>query len=264
MTVTDAGEAPSAIDPRLRARRIAVRRDEGRRRLHRLTILGAVAAVMVLAFGVTRSPFLDVDRVQVTGASHTPIDAVRRASGIRTHSPMTDVNLDAARRGVLALPWVRSVSVQRQWPGHVKITIAERTPVAVVTAGTAGFALVDGDGRVLELSPTPTPGYVLLANVPLPGAPGSTLDASAGSALAVATALPADLAAKVSTVAVQGDDVTLRLIAGGVVRLGPSTDLEAKMRAAITVLNDADLDNLCAVDVRVPSLASLTRGKGCL
>ena len=222
LTVTETAPDTAAIDPRLRARRIAVRRDEGRRRLRRLTGLGVVAAAVVLALGVTRSPVLDVDRLEVTGAAHTPTDVVQHATGIRRHAPMTDVDLDRARQGVLALPWVRSVSITRDWPATVKVVVAERTAVAVVTAGSAGFALVDGDGRVLETSAAAPAGFMLLANVPTPGPPGTSIDSSASEALEVARVVPASLRPKVSTVVVQTDGVELRLVAGGVVRLGPA------------------------------------------
>lgn len=264
MNVAERRAGIGTIDPRLRARRIAVRRDEGRRRLRRLSGLGAVAAVALLVFGLTRSPVLDVDRVRVAGAQHTPAELVQRASGIRRHAPMTDVDLDRARRGVLALPWIRTVSITRSWPGTVDIVVTERTAVAAVAAGDRGFSLVDADGRVLDVSATPPAGYVVLANVPAPGAPGSTLDATVGPALDVARALPPTLREKVSTIVPDNDGVTLRLVAGGVVRLGDATDLGAKLRAADTVLREADTKNLCAVDVRVASAPSLTRGKPCL
>ena len=64
-----------------------------------------------IGLGVTQSPVLDVDRITVTGAAHTPVDVVRAASGIHVHRPMTGVDLDRARRGILALPWVQNVSV---------------------------------------------------------------------------------------------------------------------------------------------------------
>jgi cell division protein FtsQ len=254
----------AAIDPRLRARRISVRRDAGRRRLRRLGWLGAIAAAIVLAVGVTRSPVLDVDRVQVSGATHTSADTIRTATGIKKHEPMTDVDLAKARAGVLALPWVKTVSIKRNWPASVSVVVTERTAIAVIAAGPAGFALVDGDGRVLELSPAPTPGYVMLANLPVPGAPGTTIDASAGDVLAVARVLPPTLREKVSTVVAEPDGVALRLVAGGVVHLGPATDLAVKLRDADTVLAEVDTKNLCAVDVRVPGAPSLTRGKSCL
>jgi len=264
LSVADVGSGVRAIDPRLRARRIAVRRDEGRRRLRRATGRGAVVLVAVVLFGVTRSPVLAVDHVQVSGVQHTPADAVQRASGIHRHAPMTDVDLDRARQGVLALPWVRTVYISRAWPNTVKIVVTERSAVAAIPAGNSGFSLVDGEGRVLESSPTLPAGYVVLANVPPPGEPGTNIDAAASDALEVARALPASLRAKVSTIAQGADGVTLRLVAGGLVRLGDANDLGAKLRAADTVLSEADTKNLCAVDVRVASAPSLTRGKPCL
>jgi cell division protein FtsQ len=256
LTVTEQPATDPGIDPRLRARRIAVRREEGRKRLQRLGILGVVAVVAALAVAVTRSPFLDVDRIPVTGATHTPPEAVQQATAIRRHEPMTDVDLDAARRGVLALPWIRTVSVARKWPSTVEVVISERIPVAAVTAGSLGFVLVDGDGRVLEASPGPPPGFLLLANVPTPGPPGTSLDPSASNALAVARAMSESLRAKVSTIAVDGDGVSLRLIAGGVVQLGAATEVTAKLRAADTVLTSLDNARVCVIDVRVPSAPS--------
>ena len=264
MSIAEPGTRPSTMDPRLRARRIAVRRDEGRRRLRRLTGLGVVAAVAVLTFAVTRSPVLDVDRVQVQGAQHTPADAVQRASGVRLHAPMTDVDLDRARRGVLALPWVRTVSVTRSWPASVKIVVTERVAVAAIAAGNAGFSLVDADGRVLESSPTLPAGYVLLVNVPTPGAPGTNVDPSAADALGVARSMSPALRTRVSTIVPDADGVTLRLVAGGVVRLGDGNDLTAKLRAADTVVREADLTDVCTIDVRVAAAPSLTRGKPCV
>ena len=264
MSVVEPGARPVTVDPRLKARRIAVRRDEGRRRLRRLGSLGAVAAAALLTFAVTRSPVLDVDRVEVHGAMHTQSDAVQRASGIRRHAPMTDVDLDRARRGVLALPWVRTVSVTRSWPATVKIVVTERVAVAAIAAGNAGFSLVDADGRVLESSPTLPAGYVLLVNVPTPGAPGTEVDPSASDALGVARAMSESLRSRVSTIVPDADGVTLRLIAGGVVRLGDGDDLAAKLRAADTVLSEADTTGVCTIDVRVASAPSLTRGKPCL
>ena len=262
MSVTDA-PPPPAMDPRLRARRIAIRRDEGRRRLRRVTLLAAVAAATLIGLGLTQSPVLDVDRITVTGAVHTPVDVVRVASGIRVHRPMTGVDLDRARRGILALPWVQNVSVARRWPASIRVSITERAPVAAVPAGQSGFALVDRTGRVLDTSPAPPPGFPVLANVPPAGPPGTALAPEATDALTVATLLLPPLVPKVAAVAVAPDGVELQLAAGGKVRLGPATDVLAKLVAADTVLTQVDVTHLCALDVRVASAPSLTQGQSC-
>ncbi|MCA1656298.1 MAG: FtsQ-type POTRA domain-containing protein, partial [Actinobacteria bacterium] len=112
-------EAPARlpIDPRIRQRRIAVRRDEGRRRLRLL--VAAVATVTLAGAGVaaTHSALLDVDHVVLTGAAHTSRGDVLAAAGFDHHRFMVDVDGAAIGRRVRALPWVGRAQVARRWPG---------------------------------------------------------------------------------------------------------------------------------------------------
>ncbi len=257
--------APAAIDPRIRARRIAVRRSDARKRLRRLiafaSAMGVLAAVMI----TLRSPLLDVDRITVSGADHTGVDVVRAATGIARHVPMIDVDTGSARSKLLALPWVADALVTRHWPGTVEVRIKERTPVAAEPAGQGGFALIDATGRVLGIEAAPPAGVVQLAGLPPAGQPGTTEPAAAAPALSIARSLPASLLPRVSSIVItQGGDVDLRLVDAGSVRLGAPDDLPAKFLAALTVLEQVDLTNVCAIDVRVPTAPSLTRGSPCL
>lgn len=255
---------PKAIDPRFRARRIAVRRDEGRRRLRRLTVLGSVCGAVVLAFGVTRSPFLDVDRVQVVGATHTPVELVQSASGVQRHQAMTDVQLARAEEGVLALPWVSAVEVTRHWPGTIRINVTERSAIAAVPDVSGLLVLVDRDGRLLERVVAAPPGVVVFADIASGAELGTELDGTADAMLTVASQLPTALVATVESVApAEGGGVDLHLGEGGRVHLGPPDDLADKLTAVLTVLEQVDLMDLCSIDVRVPSAPSLTRGNRC-
>jgi len=49
-----------------------------------------------------------------------------------------------------------------------------------------------------------------------------------------------------------------------VVRLGTVEDLPAKLLAALTVLEQVELTDVCVIDVRVPTAPSLTRASPCL
>lgn len=258
-------ERPSTapIDPRIRARRIAVRRDEGRRRLHRLVALGVVLAVGVACLAVTRSPLLDVDRVTVDGATHTPPEAIQSATGIARHSPMADLDLDRAEQRVLALPWVKTATVSRHWPGTVEVSVVERKAVAAAPSAGGGFVLVDSEGRLLERVGAPPAGVAALVDVAPAGAPGDTLDPAASGALIVASALPPELAPQVTGVVAVPDGIVLRLAIGGSARLGNGDDLTAKLLAVATFLEQVDLTDLCTLDVRVPSAPTLTRGTPC-
>jgi cell division protein FtsQ len=223
--------------------------------------MGVLAAAMISL----RSPLLDVDRITVIGADHTGVDAVRAASGVRRHVPMIDVDTGEAREKLLALPWVAEVSVAKRWPSTIEVRIRERTAVATEPAGQGGFALLDVTGRVLGVEPAPPVGLVQLAGLPPAGEPGSAAPPEAEAALTVARSLPASLLPRVVTVvAVEGGAVDLRLADAGVVHLGPPDSLPAKVLAAMTVLEQVDLTDVCTIDVRVPTAPSLTRGAPCL
>jgi cell division protein FtsQ len=170
---------------------------------------------------------------------------------------------------VLALPWVESVSVQREWPATVRVSVVERTPVAVVSAGQgdhAGeiWALVDRAGRMLQTIGAVPPDVVLLEGVAGSSTAGSLLEPTAEGLLKVAAALPPRLSAHVASVALADSGVELHLRERGVVRIGTADDLGAKLVAASTVLGQVELRGLCVIDVRVPLAPSLTRAGSCL
>ncbi len=247
------------IDPRIRQRRIAVRRQEGRRRLRLLVGIASVTGLLVGGWGATRSPLLDVDGIDVEGAARTPREDLVAASGIRFGQPMVDVDERGAVRGLSALPWVRTVSVERRWPDSIVIRVVERDPVAAAPAPD-GWALVDATGQVLALLTSVPSNLLALDGIPPAGPPGSVLGGSASDLLAVAAAVPADLRPRVSAVqAAPEGGVELRLQPEGTVRLGPPRQLDDKFRATLTVLGQVDTNALATLDVRIPESPVLTR-----
>jgi cell division protein FtsQ len=246
------------IDPRLRARRIAVKRDEGRRRLRRLLAAGVVAAVLTAGAVATRSPLLDVDHLTVRGAGRTPVGAVVEASGIEIGDPMTDVDAGGATARIETLPWVADANVRRRWPGRVELVVTEREPVAGVAAGER-WAVVDGTGRVLEHVTEQPAGLPVLSSGAAVGEPGTAVGPEAADGLAVASALPPPLAERVAVVRAGEGTVRLELRPAGVVELGGIAQLEEKLLAVLTVLDDVDPAALATLDVRVPTAPVLTR-----
>ena len=250
------------MDPRIRRRRVEVRRQEGRRRLRVLVGVTAAAAVGVGGWAATQSPLLDLDRVVVEGGVHTAAEEARFASGLRLGEPLLDVDEAAVVRGVETLPWVERATVRRRWPGEVRIRLVERAPVAVTGVENGGTALVDASGRVLEWVEAPPPGLPLLTGLPPAGPPGSTLSPAGVAALSVAVALPQELRTRIAGVApAEGDrgEVEIRLAPEGSVRLGPPVDLDRKFDAMRAVFAQVDVGNLAVLDVRRPDSPVLTR-----
>ena len=255
-------ESPALpIDPRIRRRRIEVRRDEGRRRRRILVSCVAVAAVLAGGAGATRSPLLDVDRVVLEGAEHTTHDVVVDVGDLASSPPMLDVDTATVARRIEALPWVLEARVRHEWPSTVRVDVVERRPAAVLPAGEGVWALADGTGRVLAVGPDKPAGLPVLGAVPPPGGPGSTVGKETRPSLTVAAAIPDDLRARIADVAaVPGGEVELQLVPpGGVVRLGSPVDLDEKLRVLATVLAKAELADVAVIDLRVPRAPALTR-----
>ncbi|MHB8465247.1 MAG: cell division protein FtsQ/DivIB [Acidimicrobiales bacterium] len=257
------------IDPRIRQRRIQVKREEGRRRLRALTVAGAVFGVVVAVIGVAYSPLLAVRHVRVLGASRTSASAIAAAAGVAGHPSMVEVNSGRAAASVGRLPWVGTATVHRHWPSTVTIVVTERTPVAVVGISN-GPVIVDVTGRVLapaggiNLPVVVADGDPALGGMPggavahpvtagAPGPPGSAVDAIYRPGLAVAAALPATLLARLAKIVVSADaTVRLGLGGGGAVILGGIDGLGDKLLAVETVL-DRDPVGSGTIDVTVPS-----------
>lgn len=254
---------PIEVDPRIRARRIEVKRDEGRRRRHRLIGLVVVTGVLAAGYGFSVSPALDVDRLRVVGAQRADPAAIAFASGVSTGDPMLRVDGGAVARRVEALPWVGHASVRRRWPGTVEVEVVERRAVAQLPATGGGWAQVDASGRVLARSRQPSGSMVLLRGL-VAGRPGTSLDRSARPALRVAAAMGPAMTGLVATVDGRRGEVTITLREGAVVHMGPPEDIAVKLRSLAALLASAPRTcPIATIDVLVPSAPVLTRQEGC-
>jgi cell division protein FtsQ len=225
-------------------------------------LVGLLCIVVATTAGwvALRSPLLDVDRVEVQGASRTPPPDVLHAAHVRRGMAMVDVHEASAVRRLEALPWVARARVRRSWPSTVLISLEERQASAVTSADGSHWDVLDASGRVLEVRDSRPPGLVAIEGVGPAGPPGSTL-ADAGPALRLVLALSPALAARAdAAVALQGGEIALRLLPRGTVRFGRPVDLSAKVRAAETVLAQVDTHDLDTLDVRLPASPVLTRG----
>ncbi|HZM31658.1 MAG TPA: FtsQ-type POTRA domain-containing protein [Acidimicrobiales bacterium] len=269
----DAGTPPDvspvavAVDPRMRSRRIAVRRTAGRKRLKKVTLALGLVALLVVALAASQSPLLDVDRVLVSGTGHTAEAAVRRESGVDIGDSLVSVDPEAVSDRVEALPWVAEAKVSRAWPSTVRIQVIEREATVLVQVTEDRAALVDDEGRVLSIEAHPAdesaPGGeapLVLTGIGGRVAEGERLPAEARDALSVATAVRARMPGVVVSVSTSLDAA---LAEGGEIRFGSTEQLDIKVTAAKTVLADVDLACLETLDVRVPGSPALTRNQTC-
>lgn len=87
--------------------------------------------------------------VNLQGRVHAPLDALAEAVAVERGDPMLSLDLDAIRRRVEAIGWVRQATVWRQLPDTLHIEIVEREAFARWQIDGRVY-LIDAEGKVLE------------------------------------------------------------------------------------------------------------------
>ncbi len=144
------------MDPRISARRAAVSREQGRKRLRIFVIGLAGTALLVGAWFLLHTPLFSARVVTVTGEVHESAAQVVAQAGLASRPPLLDVNAGAVAARIEQLPWVRSAFVDVSWPDAVHIRVTEETPRLVVSMAGGRWATLSADGRVLDVSATRT------------------------------------------------------------------------------------------------------------
>jgi cell division protein FtsQ len=248
---TQARRPRASIDPRIRERRVAVVRAQGRRRLRWVVAIVVLGILGAAAYLLTHSALLDVDHVRITPTQHVSAAQVRLVSGVKQGDPILFVDLGAVAERVERLPWVDKAHVGRRLTGEVDIRVTERSPAAWARRTADQVALVDARGRVLAdapEAPAQLPDLGAVATLP---PPGGRIDPHA--AVGVIGKLPAELRMRVARVVADGGAVTLALRDGPEVRFGSPDQVPAKARAALAVLGTITGPPPAYVDVRVPT-----------
>lgn len=254
--------AALGVDPRIRARRIAVRRAEGRRRLRILLRVCGLVAVAAGAVALARSPLFDLDRVEVTGVEGRHAELVATAAGLEPGTPLVEVDTGSVARAVRSLPWVRRVSVERHWPGTVRLVVEPRVPVAVIPT-SAGAAFVDDEGVVTGFDPLAGRRSDLTRlEIDATVRAGEVVEGAA-PALELIRAIPDDLEAWLDAVVVADDGLGLRLVGGVEVLVGDLASPDDIVTSLRAVLAGVDRKCLAVIDLRMPDLVTVRRAPLC-
>ncbi|HEY8092847.1 MAG TPA: FtsQ-type POTRA domain-containing protein [Acidimicrobiales bacterium] len=231
------------VDPRLRARRIQVRRDEGRKRLRWALVAGVVAALLIGAGLVLESPVFSVNDVEVTGAAYTDPVRLQQVVADLDGASLLGADLGRAEATLAADPWVKRVRVERRPLRGVRIEIVERVPATTYMGTDQRWRVLDADGRVLAVLDPPgsKPTDPLELTLAAPGPdlePGATVPAALAGASSIIPRLPADLRARTCSLGVsEVGRLQMTMCDGFVIDLGSPERLRDKLVTTIFVLN---------------------------
>lgn len=245
------------VDPRIAARRAGIR---SRRRSRVWMSIVVVAVLLATGFGITQSPLLDVDEVEVIGARRSGAARVLEAAGVEPGTPLLGLDLSGPRRSIAALPWVDQVRSSRTWGGKVTFDVTEREAIAQIPAGEE-WALADREGRVLQVSPTRGALPVVLA-APVPQ-PAEWLSESALPLLEASEALIPLQGKGIGPISWANGQVVVGLVGEGEVHWGGRDDPGGKADALSRILAAVDLKCVQTVNLTEPERPALTAIDGC-
>jgi cell division protein FtsQ len=216
-------------------------------------VLAAVAAVLLFTgatWTTTRSAVLDVDHIEVSGGTVVTPDEAIAGAGLRRGQPMVSVDAGHAERRLRSLPWVDTAIVERAFPNRVRIHVTERVATATAARPDGAWAVLDRTGRVLAIRPDRAPALAEVIGAGAAPDPAGSM-APARPALDVIAALPEAIRHSVTGATLEGDAVTLHT---GVreIRIGPPTQLAAKVAALSVLLDRVGSRSVAFLDVRVP------------
>lgn len=98
---------------------------------------------------ITAAAGFQLRQIEVTGRHHTNPADLRERINIQQGDSLFSVNLKDARDSIQNLPWVREVSLHRQWPDRISIAITERRPLALWQQD-GKLAVIDREGEIIH------------------------------------------------------------------------------------------------------------------
>lgn len=246
------------IEPRIRQRRIGVKRSENRRRLWWLALGGVVSVIVIAALALLGSSLFAVDQVTVTGNVYTDQTALDVVIDDLVGTPALLVDIGDVEAQVEDIPWVEDARVRTSFPDSASIEIRERTPVAAMMGADGQARVIDVDGRVLGLVDGQPVALVWISG---PGtldvAPGQFASIGYSSAASLVTKLTSDIRGRVDSILVTPDGADLVLVLSvedGLIEvrfgsaIGANAQIEKLVRLQRT-LDDLDAEQVTVIDV---------------
>jgi hypothetical protein len=227
--VASEATARTGIEPRIRQRRIGVRRAEGRRRLQWLLVAAGVLVAVIAVLAVLASSLFSVSDISVVGNRYTDPDALNAVIIDIEGTPTLLVDTADAEARLEEIPWVEDARVTTGFPNSASIEIREREAVAAMPGADGSTRVLDAEGRVLDLIDGQPIALVWISGT-------STLDIPAGHfappgptwAAALVPKLTPSIRPRVESIQVTPDGSELRLfLRPANAEPDPATDTEA-------------------------------------
>jgi len=208
-----------------------------------------VAVLIVLAYFLGWSSFFSVNKIEITGAPTTKVQAeIEQKSQIESGQQLARVNPQSVARRIEKLAWVKDVSISRDWlSGVVAIEISPRQPLAFFNSDQVPGQTIDEEGQLFSLPGYSNPDLALISAKN----PDSALKANE-----LFTALPENFRKNItSMIATSTNTFTLNSTLEGRdirIRWGDDQDMALKISVINSLLKLPENKKIQLIDVAAP------------
>ena len=224
-----------------------VKRQQSSKRQHRRSRLNPVyfllVVVLVIGIGAALSMtlFFNVTDIIVDNETDAADEEIVRLSGIHYQDNLVRLDTRTAEKAITdAVVYAEKVTVKKQFPSTVAITVEKAVPVANISC-SYGYLLVSSSGRILEMlkDDAPRDGLLLVTGYnPAVSAPGEQIkseDQRLDSALRTMTAAVASCGSDriVSVDLRDQSDILVQIGKHVTYHMGNSSDAVYKLKLAL-------------------------------
>lgn len=131
--------------------RMGIRRNSQKRRLRfRLSCFLIASCVLIAGIYILyRQSFFPIKEVVFYGNKHLSEEEMKGLMGLRGNEDLMHVRCSLLAERLFQSPWVKSVSIRKEYPHRLLIKIIEAEPFALFETGDKVF-IIDEGGRKLE------------------------------------------------------------------------------------------------------------------
>jgi cell division protein FtsQ len=119
---------------------------------HVVVLIGIIVLAIVVYTWLYSSPIkslFPVKQVVFNGNRHLSDDELKALAGVHSHDSLITLSSSKVSRQLLRSPWIKSVSIRKDLPNTLSMTIKEADPFALLEMNKHLF-LVDEQGKLLE------------------------------------------------------------------------------------------------------------------
>lgn len=235
-------DAQRGIEPRMRERRVAVKRAQSRKRLKWVVLALVVVVVVVGALALLGSSMFAVraDDVTITGNVYTDPDRLEEIVDDLVGTPTLRVDTQRVEQELEAISWVDTARVSVDFPHSATIEIRERAAMATYRGPDGRFRVLDREGRVLDVIEKYPFAYVLINGPdPIDLEQGEFAPTGYAAASELVKNFTASIRGRVEYIDVTADGSRLELVLddGSTVFFGEARDFFAKLLRLESVLD---------------------------